>query len=38
MNFGLESRRYKNGKDLFDVVKDDIAYKAVGENIKTLRW
>ena len=36
VNFGLESRRYKNGMDLSDVVKDDIDYKAVGENIKTL--
>lgn len=37
MNFGLESRRYKNGMDLSDVVKDDIDYKAVGEKYKNLK-
>lgn len=37
VNFGLESRRYKNGMDLSDVVKDDIDYKAVGEKYKNLK-
>ena len=37
VNFGLESRRYKNGMDLSDVVKDDIDYKAVGEKNKNLK-
>lgn len=37
VNFGLESRRYKNGMDLSDVVKNDIDYKAVGEKYKNLK-
>ena len=37
VNFGLENRRYKNGMDLSDVVKDDIDYKAVGEKYKNLK-
>ncbi len=37
VNFGLESRRYKNGMDLSDVVKDDIDYKAVEEKYKNLK-
>ena len=37
VNFGLESRRYKNGMDLSDVVKDDIDYKAAGEKYKNLK-
>lgn len=37
VNFGLENRRYKNGMDLSDVVKDDIDYKAVGGKYKNLK-
>ena len=37
VNFGLECRRYKNGMNLYDIVKKDIDYKAVKEKYARLK-
>lgn len=37
VNFDLENHRYKNGMNLYDIVKNDIDYKAVREKYKELK-